>query len=30
MLKEIEEKFIIHSWGEQNDDYALVLLEVME
>ena len=30
MLKEIEDKFIIHSWGEQNDDYALVLLEVME
>lgn len=30
MLKEIEDKFIIHSWGEQNDDYALVLLEVIE
>ncbi|MDX9917221.1 MAG: SpoIIE family protein phosphatase [Gudongella sp.] len=30
MLKEIEDKFIIHSWGEQNDDYALVLLEVLE
>lgn len=30
ILKEIEEKFIIHSWGEQDDDYALVLVEVIE
>ncbi len=30
ILKEIEEKFIIHSWGEQDDDYALVLVEVID
>ena len=30
ILAEIEEKFIIHSWGEQNDDYALVLVEVID
>jgi sigma-B regulation protein RsbU (phosphoserine phosphatase) len=30
ILKEIEDKFIIHSWGEQNDDYALVLVEVID
>lgn len=28
LLHEIEDKFIIHSWGEQKDDYALVLVEV--
>ncbi|HOK62675.1 MAG TPA: SpoIIE family protein phosphatase [Soehngenia sp.] len=28
LLQEIEEKFIVHSWGEQKDDYALVLVEV--
>ncbi len=30
ILKEIEEKFIIHSWGEQDDDYALVLVDVID
>lgn len=30
LLKEVEDKFIVHSWGEQNDDYALVLLEIVE
>lgn len=30
ILTEIEEKFIIHSWGEQDDDYALVLVEVTD
>ena len=30
ILAEIEEKFIIHSWGEQDDDYALVLVEVID
>ncbi len=30
ILKEVEDKFIIHSWGEQDDDYALVLVEVVD
>ena len=30
LLEEIENKYIYHSWGEQDDDYALVLMEVME
>lgn len=30
LLKEIENKFIIHSWGEQDDDYALVLVDVVD
>ena len=30
LLKEIEDKFIIHSWGEQDDDYALVLVDVVD
>lgn len=30
LLEEIENKYIYHSWGEQNDDYALVLMEVMK
>ena len=30
LLEEIENKYIYHSWGEQYDDYALVLMEVIE
>ena len=30
LLEEIENKYIYHSWGEQDDDYALVLIEVMQ
>lgn len=30
LLEEIENKYIYHSWGEQNDDYALVLMEVID
>lgn len=30
LLEEIENKYIYHSWGEQDDDYALVLMEVMK
>jgi sigma-B regulation protein RsbU (phosphoserine phosphatase) len=30
LLQEIENKCIHHSWGEQYDDYALVLMEVIE
>ena len=30
ILKEIEENIINHSWGEQEDDFALVLMEVIE
>lgn len=30
ILKEVEDKFIIHSWGEQDDDYALVLVEIVD
>lgn len=30
ILEEIEDKFIYHSWGEQDDDYALVLMEVIK
>ena len=29
ILKEVEDRYIIHSWGEQNDDYAMVLVEVL-
>lgn len=29
LLEEIENKYIYHSWGEQDDDYALVLMEVI-
>ncbi|WFA07750.1 SpoIIE family protein phosphatase [Tissierella sp. Yu-01] len=30
LLEEIENKYIYHSWGEQDDDYALVLMEVID
>ncbi len=30
LLEEIENKYIYHSWGEQEDDYALVLVEVFK
>lgn len=30
LLEEIENKYIYHSWGEQDDDYALVLMEVIK
>jgi len=30
LLEEIENKYIYHSWGEQDDDYALVLMDVMK
>jgi len=30
ILEKIEDKFIYHSWGEQNDDYALVLIEIIK
>ncbi len=30
LLEEIENKYIYHSWGEQDDDYALVLVEVLK
>ena len=30
LLEEIESKYIYHSWGEQDDDYALVLMEVIK
>lgn len=29
ILKQIENRFIYHSWGEQDDDYALLLMEVI-
>lgn len=30
LLEDIENKYIYHSWGEQDDDYALVLVEVFK
>jgi sigma-B regulation protein RsbU (phosphoserine phosphatase) len=30
LLQGIENKYIYHNWGEQDDDYALVLMEVMQ
>lgn len=30
LLEEIENKYIYHSWGEQDDDYALVLIDVID
>lgn len=30
LLEEIENKYIYHNWGEQDDDYALVLVEVIK
>lgn len=29
LLKQIENRFIYHSWGGQDDDYALLLMEVI-
>ena len=30
LLRQIENRFIYHSWGEQEDDYALLLMEIMK
>ncbi|MFA5576774.1 MAG: SpoIIE family protein phosphatase [Tissierellaceae bacterium] len=30
ILQEIEEKIIAYSWGEQHDDFAIVLMEVIK
>lgn len=30
ILKQIENRFIYHSWGEQDDDYALLLMEIIQ
>lgn len=30
ILRQIENRFIYHSWGEQDDDYALLLMEVIK
>lgn len=30
ILRQIENRFIYHSWGEQDDDYALLLMEIIK
>lgn len=30
ILRQIENRFIYHSWGEQEDDYALLLMEIIK